>query len=308
MGTDVAVYLIFQPNGLSASTIRTCDHLSQNGYSVVLVSNGSVSEDDRSRVIPHISELIERPNFGYDFGGYQQGILQILNSGQDLQNLLILNDSVWFPIFENSDLLDRMRDDPAQVTGPIIYRHRTPRRTHLQSYLMNFDRAVVESQAFRKFWESYSQTNNKLQTIRRGEMGLSGALRDAGFTLKAMFDQDQIIEAFWNLSSEELRSVYTYEAARNPIFRSKIQNLLTTHTDVSKWREAALELLDEPGWRQYFLTNHPTVSVSKVGFPILKKDKGFEYRLQRKMLLESWRSDDLESINPIVLEEIRSNV
>lgn len=306
INSDIAVFLIYQPNGLAPSVIETCAHLTKKGYGVVLVANGSIAAQDWDRVAPHVVHLIERPNFGYDFGGYRHAILDILNSDQSVENLLIMNDSVWFPVLADTNLLDQMRDDPAPVTGPVMYHHRTPRHTHLQSYLINFDATVVQHTAFRDFWTQYSQTNNKVQTIRRGEMGLSAAMRDAGFALQAMFDQDDIHTAFHALSDKDLRDVLTYEATRNTVLDRKIRQILAQPQTDTNWRDAALALLDDPDWRRYFLTNHPAVSTSGAGFPILKKDKGYEYRLQRKELLARHQRGDFPQINAVVLDEIRA--
>lgn len=306
MGRDVAVFLLYQPRGIPASAVRTCVHLGQQGYSVVVVSNGRVSDTDWASLSPHVATLLERPNFGYDFGGYRHGILHLLDSGKEIDNLLILNDSIWFPVFSDSDLLSRMRAAPADVTGPVYYEHRTARRSHLQSYLMNFGPRAVAHPRFRAFWTRYSQTNNKIQTIRRGEMKVSHAMRKVGLTLSAIFDSDQVHAAIGTLDADDLRRVLTYEAARNPALADRIKTVLEIFADTPTWQDAALALVDDAAWRRYFLTNHPISAIVPLGFPILKKDRGYEYRQQRREVLALLADGRLPGMCPVIEAEVRA--
>lgn len=73
-----AVYLVFQPNGIPRSVISTCQSLSRAGYNVVLISNAKISLSDREEISSVANVVIERHNFGYDFGGYREGVLAVL--------------------------------------------------------------------------------------------------------------------------------------------------------------------------------------------------------------------------------------
>ena len=41
-GRRIAVYLLYQPGGIAASTLLTCEHLAAQGYAVLAVSNAPV--------------------------------------------------------------------------------------------------------------------------------------------------------------------------------------------------------------------------------------------------------------------------
>ncbi len=66
----VAVYLIFPKNGLLPTHLRAIGYLLDNGYA-------PLPEADRQRLQPVSARLIERANFGYDFGGYRDAILSL---------------------------------------------------------------------------------------------------------------------------------------------------------------------------------------------------------------------------------------
>ena len=99
---NVALFLIYQPNGIEASILRTCDHLAGKGYAPLVISNTPLSKTDRTELKNRCWVFAERPNIGYDFGGYRDGLWLLGKMGVVPDNLLVLNDSVWFPIFEDS--------------------------------------------------------------------------------------------------------------------------------------------------------------------------------------------------------------
>ncbi|OOZ36337.1 hypothetical protein BOW51_07730, partial [Solemya velesiana gill symbiont] len=42
---NIAIFLVYQPQGILISTIKTCNHLVANGYSVFVISNAQLSEN-----------------------------------------------------------------------------------------------------------------------------------------------------------------------------------------------------------------------------------------------------------------------
>ncbi|WP_281252879.1 rhamnan synthesis F family protein, partial [Solemya elarraichensis gill symbiont] len=172
-GKDVAIFLLYQPGGILASTVETCRHLVEQGYSIRIISNAPVSEVDRGRLAPYCQTIIERQNHGYDFGGYQFAINELLTEEVVPENLLLINDSIWFPVLTKCDLLQRLRSSAADFSGPVIYRHRKEKKTHLQSYMLHFRQSAIVHPAFRNFWSNYRKSSSKRWTIRYGEMRLT---------------------------------------------------------------------------------------------------------------------------------------
>jgi hypothetical protein len=65
--------------------------------------------------------IVERPNFGYDFGGYRDGVWLIGKLGLRPREVLFLNDSVWFPILKNATLLAEMRATSQDYVGTQVF-------------------------------------------------------------------------------------------------------------------------------------------------------------------------------------------
>ncbi|MBF9060007.1 hypothetical protein HKCCSP123_12520 [Rhodobacterales bacterium HKCCSP123] len=266
----VAIFLVYQPAGLQDTVPATCRHLAKAGYAVHVVANGGLAPGDRDRLLPLCARLVERPNHGHDFGGYRQELLACLEGGTRPERLLLLNDSIWFPALRECDLLDRLERLNVDVAGPVHVDHRAPRRAHLQSYMLLFSRRTLESPAFARFWSGYAMMNNKVRTVRHGEMRLTRACREAGLTVAALHDAYEAPDR--SVLPPALRAeVAAYDAVRNG-----------GPTDV-----AGVETGTHPagtGRGGYLLSSHPAVLIGLLNFPILKKDRSMPYRRQRQVL------------------------
>lgn len=97
LGSKAALYLIFPQNGLAASHLIALEYMIENGYSPIVVSNLPLSDRERHQLVPLTYRVLERENFGYDFGGYREGILIFQDQIKNLDRLVLFNDSVWFP-------------------------------------------------------------------------------------------------------------------------------------------------------------------------------------------------------------------
>jgi len=279
---DTAVFLVHQPGGTQATVAATCRHLVGQGFAVHLVANGGLPRDDVERLLPLCARIFERPNHGYDFGGYQAAILTLLSEGARPGRLLLLNDSIWFPAQRDCGLLEELRALGTDVSGLVHYTHRTPYRSHIQSYLIAFSARAAQSRAFRQFWQDYAMSNNRVRTIRNGEMRLTEALRAAGFTVAARHEAYEVADLD-GLSLAEAAAVRAYDSRRD----QKILASVGSHRRVG-----------------YILSNHPSVNFRVLQFPILKKDGGGDYRMQRRALMAPEAADLRARLTPEVLAEV----
>jgi len=63
LGPKVALFLIYQPNGLSSSVITTCRHLALKGYSVLLISNSALENHDLQVLASFVWRFVQRVNY-----------------------------------------------------------------------------------------------------------------------------------------------------------------------------------------------------------------------------------------------------
>lgn len=206
LGRELAIYVIFPTAGLLESHLMMLRSLRQAGISTLVVSNHPLDTEARARLCQEASLLIERPNIGYDFGGYRDGILEISDSLHELDRLWLLNDSAWllpqgggwftqarqmnkdfvaatssFPVWRRSWL--RPKRVLAASYRTLIWNHRTDHAGfHYASYALCITSSILRDRSFLRYWQQLDIRNDKKRTVRRGEIGLTQWVRRHGYS------------------------------------------------------------------------------------------------------------------------------
>lgn len=290
LGPKVAIVLLFQPRGLADSLFLMCRHLAANGYAVLAVSNAPLSGADKARLADHVWRVLERPNFGYDFGGYRDAIWSLRAWGVRPERLVILNDSIWFPLRDDDDTLARMEASPFDVAGTIL-RERGDAR-FLESYFFSVRGAVLDQPVFRSFWDDLRLTSNKYKVIRRGERGFGAVLRAGGIDFGAMFPTADFDAAIAAADESTLRQTLRYMAAVDPQVQAKGAALAAAAGDPA-WLSNARAFIRQVLEKAQFYSSFPVAAVTLLGYPVMKKS--------REPVSAKWRSAWLRAVDDKVL-------
>lgn len=282
VGTNpkIAILLIYQPQGVSDSTLWTCQHLVSKGYSPLVISNAPISAADCERLRPWAWRIVERPNFGYDFGGYRDGIWLLSQWKIDPKVLIIMNDSIWFPLNKEETLIERMETSDAQFVGalqldPLRQVDNIPRkkRPFYGSFFLLVQRGAWEEAAFQQFWARYRITSNKYKTIRRGERGLSHTLMDANLRCEAIYKRAALDQHFQQLSCAQLKHTLVDLVTLDERLEIKLKQCLADFVDTLAWQQQAIELALQITEKQNVLATAPITSMTAFEVPYLKKSK-----------------------------------
>lgn len=314
VGPRVAIFMLFQPNGIAASTFLTLDYLRHYGFSILIVSNAKLHDEDRAKLAGLVWRIIERPNFGYDFGAYRDSVLYLREENVHPDHLVLMNDSTWFPLSKNSDALDHVLSVETPFYG-LIYKtenviHHRRSSDHMESHFLSFRKPALESAAFKDFWTGYKMSNSRNRTIQIGEKGISRAMEQAGFTSKGMISHDSFMAHVDGKTNRELHDILqnvTYHRKRERIERD---DLVRDFADTAAWRSNAM---DHFQWcldcMQYFVsTAFICVTLPEMGLPFVKKAREDRFHLARVFVLENFSTDSRVEIDPIILNEIATAV
>lgn len=271
LGDKVGMLLVFQPDSMQDSVIHTCKYLWENGYSPFIIANGGLNPADKERLLPFVALILERPNFGYDFGGYRDGIKSLWQQGMALSKLIILNDSIWLPLRSNCSFIAQLEAANADISGSIL-RHRKEDVCFLESYCYLIRKPVLDSDAFRSYWHNLRLTSNKFHVIRRGERGFSKAMQDAGFETKGLYSNNDLNVKLNAQSNAFLFETLTYSCHVDPQMDSKRKNLLNTFGQLD-WRKCVFEYIAEAQASAPFYCVFPHAMVNLLDYPILKKSQ-----------------------------------
>lgn len=219
LGREAGIYLIFPANGLLPSHINVLKTMRAEGISPIVVSNLALSDADRAEIEPLSHAILERPNIGYDFGGYRDAILFLQPMISDLERLWILNDSAWL-IEQDISWFQQARAAACDFVGASYSRthelktledakkHWPPNSSdrffHYGSYALLIGSNALRHKDFLRFWKKLLITNDKALTVRRGEMGLSQWIIRNGFSHCATCDFGAVEAEFQALPSAVL--------------------------------------------------------------------------------------------------------
>jgi hypothetical protein len=308
----MAVLLVYQPQGLAVSTWMTLEHLQGKGYSTLLVSNCALSPTDAARALTLCWRTIVRKNFGYDFGGYQDAVMHMMAEGVPMRQLLILNDSIWFPLHTNCSLLDRMEAKPAGFVGAFQLeptrnkqKMKGKKRPFMGSFFWHFKEPVLRSEAFKNFWLNYKATSSKYATIRRGERRFTHHLLDAGIAGEAMYSRNQFDHWLQQLTGHELKQALQELCTTDPSLAKRQMELLAQNTDYPQWDVKAQQLALAITAPQNITATAPLFMVRDMCLPFIKKSADDANVLALGKLVNHWATQSNE-IAPCVISEMKS--
>lgn len=282
-----AVYLIYPSDGILPSHLRSLEYLARKGVSTTIISNQPLSKAEIQSLKPLCNTCIVRPNFGYDFGGYRDGVLSLAADFPEMDQLILLNDSVWFPISERTDWLDDIqhlnvnfgaatsnyglpRPDPTAFRQ-IDFDYRTDHHNfHYTSFALSFDAEILSHPRFVKFWKNFALTNKKKRVVRRGEIGLTRWVLKQNFTHAETLGVQELEAVLNDLDESRLREIARLiiisEDTRLQQVRNDLEDKMHT-LNRSEVMSFILTVVARQG-ASYALA---PLSVSELGFPFFKK-------------------------------------
>ena len=219
-----------------------------------------------------------RPNIGYDFGAYRDGICAALHHCADLQEIVMVNDS--FTVLSEEGFkrdLAWMREEAKGLRALMDNSH-VPFEVHahLGSFLVRYGADVVQSAAFKDYWRAFPYYFHKDDVIFYGEKGVYRALDLAWGDLKSLYGAR-------HLDLDALSQAQLHQFVEDMVITNEVRDFYVTHTafqktllsldfEDAKVRDAAItwikSLLEVAVTSRMF-----SIAYSRLfGLPILKND------------------------------------
>lgn len=216
-----AIFLIFPEPCLNAGHQDSLRYINKEGYSPIVVSNSPISDEELKIIKPITHKIIIRPNFGYDFGGYRDGILSLSSRFKELSRLALFNDSCWFPLNDNESWLTAAEGMNVDFAGALAHagidwfevltnqkvskkrKRRHKKLYHYCSFALLFSKGALERNDFWNFWRKLRISSSKDWTIRNGERALSNFMFSNNFSHCVSISQGDIAKSLAAMSKEE---------------------------------------------------------------------------------------------------------
>ncbi|MCX7288083.1 MAG: hypothetical protein NTW20_11150 [Rhodobacterales bacterium] len=306
----VAVLVTFQPQGMARSVLETCRFLDGAGYAVLVVVNAPLRASDRDLLLPLCWKVLPRPNRGYDFGGYRDGIRCLGEIASSRDSVLLVNDSIWLPIDKGTTLLNDLEADPAPFSGVALEKRagRSRRRWHYQSFLLHFKGQALQSPAFRSYWQTMRLSDTKRVVLKHGEKGLSQAMFQAGLGGQGDATRSRLLASLTQQNNSFLHRTLAYAAYENPADLHQGQRLLDRYQDSDDWRRDALQHMKRLMEWLPFPAVFGFAAIRLLGVAYMKKTSTLiVYNGMRWQYLRAVAAGDLPPPPPDVLAELQQS-
>lgn len=284
---EVAVLLIYQPAGVLGSTLHTLGYLRRHGLAPIVVSNAPLSAEDIARLQAEAYLVIERPNIGYDFGGYREGVLTALSCLPELRALHVMNDSIWFPLGGCDDALTRVQNSDADITGLYMNcRRRDHKKAYLQSYYYRFGPKIVRAPVFERYWRKMPLIDQKHSVVRKFEHRLASYFERSGFTVSALVDRRSVTNHLLGLDDERLDLYTSFQAEVSTVEAARLPKDCDRLHGRAEWRRQIDKLIRSRGLFINLTELHPCL-LRELDVPFLKKGRSAPLMKQRRAFISA---------------------
>ncbi|RGP37211.1 rhamnan synthesis F family protein [Pseudotabrizicola alkalilacus] len=318
MGSKVAIFLLYQPKSVPRSVFLTLDYLISHGYAPLIVVNGGAAAQDVPALRRSAWLLVQRPNFGYDFGGYRDGLKVLRARGTDPDRLIVMNDSVWLPIngdpirqleqhLDTNDLdaagLNQDEKVRYQPDGSVRFELR-----QIESYFYLFSAGFWKSDVFKQFWDQYRMSSDKKYTIKHGEIGFSKYMMDRGRRFSGLMRRSVFLDRIESCAPDFLHKTLTYAAYADAKYARERDELLASYDGSDAWRDAALSHIRANALRRPFNTSFCFAADQLFGTTYLKKNSQTYFHDMRAQYLRAVEDGGVTPPAPDILLEIKALV
>lgn len=316
------IFLIFPEAGITNSHLRTLKYFIKNNYSPIVISNLPLIESDRSEILKNCCSLIERKNFGYDFGGYRDAILHLSNKIKKFDNLLLINDSTWFPILQDNAFINFINNSNLDFIGAtshygferlklpskrenlpkIINFNSDNRNFHYASYALSFSKKILNDSNFYKFWKTLRLSGTKNVVVRRGEIGLTQfIIRNKYYSHGSFIDSEKLEATLKEFSRERLLKICHEVIVENKSLKIFKEKFLTDLENSS--RNEIISFLIIIVSRQIIVFSLLKFLIEELRFPFIKK---MLLKLDKDSAEKTYNI--IKSLDGEIFEEINSEI
>lgn len=202
---------------------------------LVLVTNGSLTEESRAWAEQENIRLIERQNVGFDVGAYREALLSL---GRDVvaayEELVLMNYTLAGPVCPLEPMWEYMEQRP-ELDFWGLTRHYAMRSRrfggnvpeHLQSHFLAIRKRMLQSDDFWQYWQNMALPRSYEESVIRHETRFTHYFSERGYHWDTYVQTDDLKSLFINPIIACPRELL--EHRRCPFFKRR--SFFTPYTD-----------------------------------------------------------------------------
>jgi hypothetical protein len=209
----IALYVHYSVTGQISGMVRhQLSLLRQAGFAVVLVSMAAgIPPDDWQAARDLCVLVVQRENFGLDFGAWHDLLPEIRRRWPIPDELMLVNDSILGPIHSLAPVIEAMRSGGDGFFG---LTENLEGGVHLQSYML-LARGKAAVLDLMDFVQRMRISHSKWLLIQRGEIRLARWMRRRGHLVAAVFGYDRLVRSVVADRTERRRLAATHRRLRD---------------------------------------------------------------------------------------------
>jgi hypothetical protein len=228
-GSKIAVFVHWSKNDvISNHDQELINSLALEFDQLIVMCNlnksSSMNKNDDCEFKQNI-KLVNRRNSGYDFGAYQAGLAMLKPSANLIDEIVLMNNSVYKLHESLTPLIKSVRNSCFDVTSVTNSREKG---LHLQSYFLHLKKSVLNQEAFWNWFEELELSDSKFVTIDKLEIPFAQIINSFGLSSGAIWDCDDLFEFYFSSSGSalllEFRSQLSWFVGAKEILRGRMLN------------------------------------------------------------------------------------
>lgn len=189
-GRRLVVYVVWDRRGEVEDYVPyALDGFREHAAHILVVVNGTLSDEGRAKLEPVCDEILVRDNIGYDIWAHKDALAHIGSRIAEFDELLMTNDTWFGPVgsyrsaFDLMDtravdfwgMTDHAREEPNPFTkqGVLAY--------HLQSFWIAVRRSMFLSDAWHDYWRNLPPMPDYFDAVLKHEAVFTEHFADRGF-------------------------------------------------------------------------------------------------------------------------------
>jgi len=217
-------------NVISNQDMKMIKHFAEFSNEYVFITNSKLSYEEKAKIEPYVSQIIERENEGYDFGAWRDAFIQYgFKNLKEFDQLILLNNSVFGPVFDMDRIFFKMENDSVDFWGITLfpelsdgsYLHKKNILEHIQSYFQVFEKQVFNSKEFEIFWLGIKDTSTLIEVIAKYESEFTSLLSKAGFTYSVFIPETRYLSKYLQDFSIPYSTPYSLIILGSPFIKKK---------------------------------------------------------------------------------------
>lgn len=189
------IYFVYDKDGIVDDYILyMLRALKQNSSEIVVVCNGELQDESRTRLNAVVSNVIERENKGFDVWAYKTAIDTYgWDKLSTYDEVIMMNFTIMGPVYPLEEMFDCMNQKDLDFWGVTKfhkYEDGDPFGTievgyipeHIQSHFIAVRQSMIKSAAFQKYWNEMGEINDYRDAVGKHEAMFTKRFADKGFT------------------------------------------------------------------------------------------------------------------------------